>query len=523
VVVGREPGLHATYPIHSLLTGFSHSVGGLVVGRNSFAARLRAGAIAVLVVSAMLAAGAASAGGSASAVTVSVRLSAAGVAVSVPAVPTGEVRFQVRNLTGVARQFGVVGKRRTGLIEPRGSASLTVRFTRPGTRQLLSAAPRAGRAPVLHGSLRIVMPARTTLTVPPVRLTQVAKGLASATDVVAPPGDTSRVLVVQQNGIVSLLVDGVLQPRPFLDLRNVVVADGEKGLLSIAFAPDYATSGLVYAYFNNRDGNIRVREYHRSATDPEVIDTAQRRLLLALVKPTADHNGGMMQFGPDGYLYLSIGDGGANPPTIPVGVTGQTLNDLFGSILRIDPRSGDPYAIPAGNPFTGVEGARAEIVAYGLRNPWRFSIDAKTDEMLIGDVGEGSREEIDRLPLTRLGANFGWPCKEGNVIPPGVTLPAGCKTATLTPPLWQYPHSDTRCSVIGGSVARDPRLPALDGVYVWSDFCDGEIYALDPASAEPAEIPLGIRVSQPTSFGTDGLGRIYVTTTAGSVYRIDPT
>ena len=165
-----------------------------------------------------------------------------------------------------------------------------------------------------------------------------------------------------------------------------------------------------------------------------------------------------MQFGPDGYLYIAIGDGGANPPTIPVGVTGQTLDDLFGSILRIDPRHGSPYAIPPGNPFVSVAGARPEIVAYGLRNPWRFWIDAKKNQMLIGDVGEGTREEIDRLPLRQLGLDFGWPCKEGNATPPEVSLPTACKSTTLTPPLWGYPHSATRCSITGGVVS--PRSAA---------------------------------------------------------------
>ena len=245
-------------------------------------------------------------------------------------------------------------------------------------------------------------------------------------------------------------------------------------------------------------------------------------MLLALVKPTADHNGGMMQFGPDGYLYIAIGDGGANPPTIPVGVTGQTLDDLFGSILRIDPRHGSPYAIPPGNPFVSVAGARPEIVAYGLRNPWRFWIDAKTNQMLIGDVGEGTREEIDRLPLGQLGLDFGWPCKEGNATPPEVSLPTACKSATLTPPLWQYPHSATRCSITGGVVSHDPRLPGLDGLYLWSDYCDGQVYALDPGAARPVEIPLRIRTAQPTSFGTDAAGRAYLTTAGGSLFRIDP-
>jgi glucose/arabinose dehydrogenase len=255
--------------------------------------------------------------------------------------------------------------------------------------------------------------------------------------------------------------------------------------------------------------------------DADRADPAGRELL-RIVKPTADHNGGMMQFGPDGDLYIAVGDGGANPPSIRVGAYGQTLDDLLGSILRIDPRHGDPYTIPAGNPFATTAGARPEIVAYGLRNPWRFWIDPQTDAMLIGDVGEGSREEIDRLPLDRLGLNFGWPCKEGTVTPPKVTIPPSCATAALTPPLYQYPHSSTRCSITGGFVARDPRLPVLNGLYLWSDLCDDELYAIDPSAAEVVARPLGLGLEQPTSFGTDALGRVYVVTAGGGVYRIDP-
>jgi glucose/arabinose dehydrogenase len=245
-------------------------------------------------------------------------------------------------------------------------------------------------------------------------------------------------MVVQQDGLVRLVVDGSLRPRPFLDLRRVVRAEGEKGLLGVAFAPDYPTSGLFYAYYNDVNGNVRLEEFHRARRNPDLADRIGR-LVLAIVKPTADHNGGMLQFGPDGYLYVAVGDGGADPPAIPVGVTGQTLDDFFGSILRIDPRHGRPYAVPPDNPFVKTPGGRPEIVAYGLRNPWRFWIDTPTNTMLIGDVGESSYEEIDRLPLDQLGLDFGWPCREGTITP-HVLIPPACATAQLTPPLFQYPN-----------------------------------------------------------------------------------
>jgi glucose/arabinose dehydrogenase len=455
------------------------------------------------------------------AVPVGVQLTGTRMTVSRRSVPTGPVVFSVRNASSRPRDFEIVGKLRSRLIVPGATASFAVRFTTAGTKALRSTTPSNRRLAPVIGSLRVLMDGRTTTMISHLGLTLVGK-FASPTFVVAPPGDTSRLLVVQQNGLVSLIENGVLEADPFLDLRSVVRADGEKGLLSLAFAPDYATSGLVYAYFNNRDGNVRLIEYHRSATDPDTIDRSQRRVILALVKPTADHNGGMMQFGPDGDLYVGIGDGGAAPPRIPVGATGQTLNDLFGDILRIDPRKGSPYAVPATNPFVSTAGARPEIVAYGLRNPWRFWIDPALNEMLIGDVGEGAREEIDVLPLDKLGLDFGWPCEEGTTVPDDAPIPASCKTAKLTPPVWQYPHSSTRCSITGGVVVRDPRLPQLAGRFLWSDLCDGRIYALDPLASQPSQIDVGLTAEEPTSFGTDASGRVYVATVGGAVYRIDP-
>jgi glucose/arabinose dehydrogenase len=426
---------------------------------------------------------------------------------------------------------------RTRILQPGQKQTITVSFSKSGAYRFFCSVPghqALGMKGVLQISSSNAPPAkpkpRSTGSggepSPPtiaagLRLTPVASGLGPLTDVVAPPGDSSRLLVVQQDGLVRLLKDGVLQDRPFLDLRPVVHADGEKGLLSVAFAPDYASSGLLYAYYNDLNGDVRVTEFHRSADDPDSADPDGRELL-RIIKPTADHNGGMMQFGPDGDLYIAVGDGGADPPSIPVGAYGQTLDDLLGSILRIDPRNGDPYAIPAGNPFVSKPGARPEIVAYGLRNPWRFWIDSKTNTMLIGDVGEGAREEIDRLPLDRLGLDFGWPCKEGTTTPAQVLIPPSCATATLTPPLYEYAHSSMRCSITGGVVVRDPRLPALDGLYLWSDLCDGELYAIDPSATKAVEQPLGLGTKLPTSFGTDALNRVYVGTAGGDVYRIDP-
>jgi glucose/arabinose dehydrogenase len=462
--------------------------------------------------------------------TVNVSLVDFRIRLSRASVPFGTVVFHVTNRGATVHDLVFPGRGRTRLLRPRQQQTIVVRFAKKGAYAYRCSVP--GHAALgMKGVLRVgkVAPPATqptTTTAPSasddLKLTPVGDGFGPVTDVTAPPGDQDRLLVVQQDGLVVLLRDGVRQAAPFLDLRGLTRADGEKGLLSLAFAPDYATSGLLYVDYNDLVGNLHVVEYRRSAASADTVDPASARELLVIDKPTADHNGGMLQFGPDGDLYISVGDGGAGPG-IPVGIYGQTLDDLLGDILRIDPRHGDPYAIPAGNPLVGTPSARPEIVAYGLRNPWRFWIDPQTNAMLIGDVGEGTREEIDRLPLDDLGLNFGWPCLEGTTTPPAsIPKPASCATATLTPPLFEYAHSQTRCSIIGGPVAHDPRLPGLDGLFLWTDLCDDELYAIDPAQPRPSEIDLKLGVAQPTSFGTDALGRIYVTTLDGKLYRLDP-
>jgi glucose/arabinose dehydrogenase len=445
-------------------------------------------------------------------------------------VPVGTVVFHVTNRGATVHDLVLPGRGKTRLLRPRQSQTILVRFAKKGTYAYRCSVPghaALGMKGVLGvGKAASARPGQTTTTpiaTDNLTVTAVADGFGPVTDVAAPPGDPDRLLVAQQDGLIVLLKDGVRQVTPFLDLRDHVHADGEKGFLSLAFAPDYATSGLLYVDYNDLQGNIRLVELHRSSDNPDTADTATARQILEIDKPTADHNGGMLQFGPDGDLYVAVGDGGADAPTVPVGAYGQTLDDLLGDILRIDLGHGDPYAIPPGNPFANTPGARPEIVAYGLRNPWRFWIDPQTNAMLIGDVGEGTREEIDRLPLDHLGVNFGWPCMEGTTItPPTIPKPESCANATLTPPIFEYAHSQTRCSIIGGPVVRDPRLPGLAGLYLWTDLCDSHLYAIDPSQAHPAEIDLKLGVPQPTSFGTDALGRVYLTTLDGKLYRLDP-
>jgi glucose/arabinose dehydrogenase len=378
----------------------------------------------------------------------------------------------------------------------------------------------------MQGALRVgkgkAPPLRSGTTEAPFRLTPVAEGLGSLTHVAAPPGDGERLMVAHRNGLVSLLKGGVLQSEPLLDLRDRVRSGYENGLHSIAFAPDYAQSGLFYVSYNDLSANLRVAEFRRSNESPDVADPVSRRRVLTIVKPTETHNGGMLQFGPTGNLYVSVGDGGADPPAIPVGAPAQILSSPLGSILRIDPRGGRPYAVPSSNPFVDAHDALPEIVAYGLRNPWRFWIDARTRTMIIADVGEKAREEINVLPLDRLGLNFGWPCLEGTVV---TDFQAdGCAGGMFTAPVFEYEYArPSRCSIIGGVTVRDARVPRLAGLYLWSDLCDGVIRAIHPGAPAPAEIPLKRRVPAPTSFGVDALGRVHVTTLDGRLYRLDPS
>jgi len=466
------------------------------------------------------------AGGQASPKPVSVTLTEFRIQLSRTVVPRGRVVFQVTNRGTVAHDFALVASSRgTRSLRPGQRQSFSVTFTKNGVYRFRSRIP--GHAALgMQGDLRVgkgeAPPLRNGTTNAPFKLTLIAQELGSLTHVTAPPGDRERVMLVHRNGLVSLIEGGILQPEPFLDLRDRVRSGYENGLHSIAFAPDYAESGLFYVCYNDLSANLRVVEFRRSEANDAVADPVSRRGVLTVAKPTETHNGGMMQFGPSGNLYVSVGDGGSDPPAIPVGGPAQVLSDPLGSILRIDPRGAQPYAVPDDNPFLAEEGARPEIVAYGLRNPWRFWIDTPTRTMLIGDVGEKTREEINRLPLDRLGLNFGWPCLEGTLATDFAS--AECEGATFTPPIYEYGYlRPGLCSIIGGVTVRDARLPRLAGLYLWSDLCDGRLRAIHPGAASPSEIPLKQRVPAPTSFGVDSLGRVYVTTLDGRVYRLDPT
>jgi glucose/arabinose dehydrogenase len=347
------------------------------------------------------------------------------------------------------------------------------------------------------------------------------------TYVASPPDDPSRIFVVQKSGEIHLVRDDVRLGDPFLIVPNVH-NEFEQGLLSMAFAPDYATSGVFYVAYNDATSceapggdhcDVRIDEFHRF--DADHADTASRRTVLTVDhRDTDSHNGGQLQFGPDGYLYASIGDGGTT------GAPSQDTGSLLGKILRIDPRQSgsDPYTSPASNPFAG-GGGRPEVFDYGLRNPWRFSFDALTGDLLVADVGQGRREEVNVHPAgTAGGANFGWNVCEGELKYPDDAPCPGSDVPGYVPPAFTYPHADGRCSIVGGYVVRQPAVPELDGRYVYGDYCDG-ILRSRSLSLE-GDTPVGspsapLQVDNLSSFGQDSLCRVYVVSIGGPVYRLD--
>jgi glucose/arabinose dehydrogenase len=336
------------------------------------------------------------------------------------------------------------------------------------------------------------------------------------------PGFPKLLFVVEQPGRVIVLSGGQRLPRPFLDLRASVGYDGgERGLLSIAFPPDYAQSGSFYVYYNDTAGNIRIDEFKRRNAIRAATDS-QRQVIVIPHPINANHNGGQMQF-LDDLLYFGSGDGGSggDPPN-----NAQNKEVLLGKLLRIDPRPADgrPYSIPGSNPFVGKPG-RDEIYSYGLRNPFRFSFDtvsAEQPRIAIGDVGQNQIEELDYTTVAAAsGANFGWdafegfsPYREENS---GTADPGG-----TTKPIFSYPHSrGGSCSIIGGYVVRDRSLRSLYGRYVYADLCEGQLRSLTPhLQRASGDRKLGLAVESPTSFGEDDAHRLYVSSLAGPVFRL---
>jgi glucose/arabinose dehydrogenase len=352
-------------------------------------------------------------------------------------------------------------------------------------------------------------------------LRKVVDGLSFPVYLTAPAGDP-RLFIVEKGGRVRIVKDGRLLPEPFLDISGEVSTGSEQGLLSLAFHPGYASNGRFFVDFTNREGvgNTRVIEYLVSS-DPDRADPNPVRTVLAQDQPFQNHNGGLILFGPDGKLYVGLGDGGGGGD--PRG-NGQDKTTLLGKILRIDVDGGSPYAIPPDNPFVGDSAARGEIWAYGLRNPWRFSFDRQTRDFYVADVGQNEFEEVDAVAAgTGAGLNYGWNRMEGlHCFEPS----QGCDRTGLTLPVVEYSHADG-CSVTGGYVYRGSALPDLKGAYFYSDFCSGFVRsfrfsggAATDAKSWPDLQPSGDH--SVTSFGEDSSGELYILTSGGSVYEVVP-
>ncbi len=335
--------------------------------------------------------------------------------------------------------------------------------------------------------------------------------------VTAPPADTRRIMVVEQGGRIMVVRGGRTLSKPFLDIRSRVTSGGEQGLLGLAFAPDYASSGRFYVYYTRKDGKEQVAEYRRASADRANAGSA--RSVLVMDDPEANHNGGQLNFGPDGLLYIGTGDGGGANDQHGSRGNAQNLGSPLGKILRINPRAagGKAYSIPSSNPFVGRSGARGEIYSYGLRNPWRWSFDRSTGDMVIADVGQNDVEEVDFMRRgTALGANFGWRPWEGR----RRNFPEPAAGAVF--PVITKSHSDGWCSITGGYVVRDPALPALRGRYVYGDFCNNRIFAAKlSAGRATGDHALSLpKVPSLSSFGEDARGRVYAVSLSGPVYRL---
>jgi glucose/arabinose dehydrogenase len=329
------------------------------------------------------------------------------------------------------------------------------------------------------------------------------------------PGDPSRLFVVQKTGQIALLLNGHRQSRPFLDVSSKLTPNGidEQGLLGVAFAPDYASSGRFYIDYTTFNNNIRVVQYRRSASNPNVADPSSARLVLGIDHhANQNHNGGQLAFGPDGDLYIGVGDGGSEDDPDN---NGQNTDTLLGKVLRIAPSANGGYTIPPGNPFTGQAHHRAEIWAYGLRNPWRFSFDTLTGALIIGDVGQDLQEEIDYQPRGDAGVNYGWSVWEGD----RRNKPGSAPHATF--PVLVAKHSDGYCAIIGGVVVRTSALPSLNGQYLFGDNCRSQIEAVGVSPGHASGLhETGLNVNGTTSFGEDANLNVYVASLSGPVYRL---
>lgn len=385
------------------------------------------------------------------------------------------------------------------------TASATASTGSPGASSL--PAPTAGPS-----SANSFDPAAVSVTLEPVA--SVPGGpLAFA----APDDGSGRLFVGSKDGRIWILTGGVVAANPFLDLRSLVSTGGEEGLLGVAIHPAFPSDPRVFVDYTDKGGDTVVASFRLSSTNANRLDPASELVILKVDQPFPNHNGGALAFGPDGMLYVSLGDGGAGGDPF---AHGQRADTLFGKVLRLDINVGAggpaPYVVPSDNPFVAQAGARPEIWLTGLRNPWRMAFDRDTGDLWIGDVGQGKWEEVDVARDGVGGINFGWKVTEGTHC---FSPSSGCSTEGLTWPVTEYGH-DLGCTVIGGAVYRGARQPLLVGGYVFADYCSGRIWAIAAADDGPvAPVQVGTTGSGIAAFGEDAEGELYAANLDGTISR----
>jgi glucose/arabinose dehydrogenase len=345
-----------------------------------------------------------------------------------------------------------------------------------------------------------------TSNLPTLALGTALGGFTSPVGITHAADGSGRIFVVEQGGRIRIVKSGVLQSTPFLDISTRISSGGERGLLGLAFAPDYARRGNFYVNYTNPTGNTVISRFRRSAANADAADPASEQVIITIAQPFANHNGGQLAFGRDGFLYVGMGDGGdAGDP----GNRAQNTSELLGKILRIDVETGRPYTytVPASNPFATRAGFRGEIWALGVRNPWRFSFDRLTADLFIADVGQGSFEEVDVQPAASLGGeNYGWRIMEAT----HCFNPNPCSMTGLTLPVIEYGHGSGDCSVTGGYVYRAATFPRMQGLYFYGDFCSGRIWSLQRQNQAWVNTLLLDTAIQISAFGEDEPGNVYV-------------
>ncbi len=394
-----------------------------------------------------------------------------------------------------------------------------------GAAMLLGVLPGASAAAPMPPPTPAVAPAPAAPSASSITLTKVAGGLSKPVFITSARDGTGRLFIVEKTGTVRILSHGTVLSTPLINLSGSVSQGSEQGLLGLAFHPRFKTNRKFYVDYTNRGGTTVIREYRVSATNPNRVQKGSGRTILKIAQPYSNHNGGMIAFGPDGYLYIGTGDGGSGGDP---GNRAQRKDTLLGKMLRINVNgttSRHNYKVPRSNPYVGRKG-RNEIWQRGVRNPWRFSFDRANGNLWIGDVGQNRYEEVDRARRTSTGAgrgvNWGWHVMEGFHCYQPAT---GCNKTGKKRPLLNYSHATNgRCAVTGGYVYRGKAIPALRGWYVFGDYCSGEIFTVPAsASSRPSKVRLhGTGGGLISSFGENGRGELFVVYLGGSIYRMDP-